>query len=93
MMIDEEREFLGFNIYYPGIRNELDIEELIAWRIRRGDEEKDWPKKSISEKEKRKWVEEIYLRELAAALDAVLEEIRMHLRSLDWVAPPSPNRS
>lgn len=82
-MIDEEYEFLGFNISYPGIRDELDMEELIAWRIRRADEEKHWPKKTMTQKEKRKWVEEIYLRELAAALEAVLERIRTHLKSLE----------
>ncbi len=82
-MIDEEAEFLGFNIYYPGIRDELDIEGLIAWRIRRADEENEWPREHLTEKEKRKWVEEIYLHELAAALDSVLEQIRTHLKNLD----------
>jgi|GEM_PF-2597666 len=82
-MIDEEAEFLGFNIYYPGIRDELDIEGLIAWRIRRADEENEWPRENLTEKEKRKWVEEIYLRELAAALDSVLEQIRTHLKNLN----------
>ncbi len=82
-MIDEEIEFLGFNVYYPGIRDELDIEELIAWRIRRADEENKWPKEDTTKKEKRKWVEEIYLHELAAALEAVLERIRTHLKSLE----------
>ena len=82
-MIDEETEFLGFNIYYPGIRDELDIEGLIAWRIRRADEENEWPLENLTKKEKRKWVEEIYLRELAAALDSVLEQIRTHLKNLD----------
>ncbi|NVL92338.1 MAG: hypothetical protein HWN71_04790 [Desulfobacterales bacterium] len=82
-MIDEEAEFLGFNIYYPGIRDELDIEGLIAWRIRRADEENEWPRENLTKKEKRKWVEEIYLRELAAALDSVLEQIRTHLKNLD----------
>ena len=82
-MIDEEAEFLGFNIYYPGIRDELDIEGLIAWRIRRADEENEWPRENLTEKEKRQWVEEIYLRELAAALDSVLEQIRTHLKNLN----------
>lgn len=82
-MIDEEAEFLGFNIYYPGIRDELDIEGLIAWRIRRADEENEWPRENLTEKEKRRWVEEIYLRELTAALDSVLEQIRTHLKNLD----------
>ncbi len=82
-MIDEEAEFLGFNIYYPGIRDELDIEGLIAWRIRRADEENEWPRENLAEKEKRRWVEEIYLRELTAALDSVLEQIRTHLKNLD----------
>lgn len=82
-MIDEEAEFLGFNIYYPGIRDELDIEGLIAWRIRRADEENEWPRENLTKKEKRRWVEEIYLRELAAALDSVLEQIRTHLKNLD----------
>ena len=82
-MIEEEKEFLGVNIYYPGIREELDIEELIAWRIRIADENKEWRKKNITKKEKRKWVEEVYLHELATSLDGVLETIRMHLRNLD----------
>ena len=82
-MIDEETEFLGFNIYYPGIRDELDIEGLVAWRIRRADEENEWPRENLTKKEKRKWVEEIYLRELTAALDSVLEQIRTHLKNLD----------
>lgn len=82
-MIDEEAEFLGFNIYYPGIRDELDIEGLIAWRIRRADEENEWPRENLTKKEKRRWVEEIYLRELTAALDSVLEQIRTHLKNLD----------
>jgi len=82
-MIEEEKEFLGFNIYYPGIREELDIQELIAWRIRIGDEDKQWQKRNITTKEKRKWVEEVYLRELATSLDRILESIRMHLRNLD----------
>jgi hypothetical protein len=81
-VIDEETEFLGFNIYYPGIRDELDIEELIAWRIRRADEEKEWPREDLTKEEKRGWAEEIYLRELAAALDSVLEQIRTHLKNL-----------
>ena len=74
---------MGFNIYYPGIREELDIEGLIAWRSRVADENKEWPKKNITTKEKRKWVEEVYLRELATSLDGVLETVRMHLRNLD----------
>jgi hypothetical protein len=82
-MIDEEAEFLGFNIYYPGIRDELDIEGLIAWRIRRADEENEWPRENLTEKEKRRWVEEIYLRELTAALHSVLEQIKTHLKNLD----------
>jgi len=82
-MIEEEKEFLGFNIYYPGIREELDIEELIAWRIRIADENKEWPKKDISPNEKRRWVEEVYLHQLATSLNGVLETIRMHLRNLD----------
>jgi len=82
-MIEEGKELLGFNIYYPGIRDELDIEGLIAWRIRIADEDSDWPRKDITAKEKRKWVEEVYLRELATALEGVLETIRMHLANLD----------
>jgi hypothetical protein len=82
-MIEEGKEFLGFNIYYPGIRDELDIEELIAWRIRIADEDNDWPRRRITAKQKRKWVEEVYLRELVTALEGVLETIRMHLANLD----------
>jgi len=82
-MIEEEKEFLGINIYYPAIREELDIEELIAWRIRIGDENKQWRKSNINAKYKRKWVEEVCLHELATSLDRVLETIRMHLRNLD----------
>ncbi len=81
-MPEEGREFLGFNIYYPGIRDELDLEELIDWRIRIADEEDDWPRKDITPEEKRKWVEEVYLHELATSLEGVLETIRMYLRTL-----------
>ena len=49
-MIEKEKEFLGLNICYPGIREELDIEELIAWGIRIADENKDWQKKNITAK-------------------------------------------
>jgi hypothetical protein len=82
-MIEEGKEFLGFNIYHPGIRDELDVEGLIAWRIRVADEDNDWPRKNITAKEKRRWVEEAYLRELATALEGVLETIRMHLKNHD----------
>jgi len=40
-LIQEGREFLGFNIYYPGIRDELNAEELITWRVKVADEDNE----------------------------------------------------
>jgi len=40
-LIQEGGEFLGFNIYYPGIRDELNAEELITWRVKVADEDNE----------------------------------------------------
>lgn len=47
-LIHEGREFLGFNIYYPGIRDELNAEELITWHAKVADEDNEWPRKDIT---------------------------------------------
>ena len=74
--------FLGVNIYFPDLSDakglvgdELDIEALIAWRIRVADRDQEWTERP-SKDVKRTWIIECYLRDLATSLEIVTKKIQ-----------------
>ena len=57
------------------------IEDLVAWRIKAANRDKEWTH-GITEQKKKERVKEVYLRNLLNRLETVQEKLRQYLKEV-----------